>query len=300
MKKKLENFKDWVLSHRKLVTAIIIIFSIMIMFLSTLLIQICNENNFESIENLYYISQVISAIYVISGVVIAVWQYYLSYVDSRRNKDLIFVQKAVDLSEYYKDNILCYIAPIRYIYNNSGINDILSKIDKNKIEFFDEKELHMFLNDNDIQELKKIQNSDKFFDIIIKANFIYNLGLSEDVIKYYNENRPLSETDSEILSRFLNKLISKTLNNAEYFALHFTHNVADKTVIYKSLHQTYISMVQMLYYNIAIKNPLSPTKYFTNIIELYEIWHKQEQEDEENFANGVRSLSNKGTVVENE
>ena len=299
MKEKLEKLKDWILHHRKIVTSSIVIISIIFILLSSFLLNRYGHGDYEYIEILYYTSQIVSTIFVLSGVVIAVWQYYLSCVESKRNKDMVCVQRAIDLSEYYKDNILCYIAPIRYILNNSGISDILSKIDKSQIKHFDKKELDLYLSIEDIEKLKKIQNSNEFFDVVIKANLIYNLGLNEDVIKYYTKKKALSSTDSEILSTFLGKLITKVLNNTEYFALHFTHNVADKTVIYKSLHQTYISMIQMLYYNIASKNPLSPSKYFTNIIELYELWYNKEQEDEENYANGIRSLSNKGTVVEN-
>lgn len=299
MEEKVKNIKEWVLSHRKVVTTFIITLAVIFMFCSALLFKKIKGSGYEYIEILYYTSQVVSAIFVISGVVIAVWQYYLSYIDSKRNKDLICVQKAVDLSEYYKDNILYYIAPIRYILNNSEISKILSKINKNQIKHFDKKELDLFLSKEDVKKLKRIQKNSKFFNVVIEANLIYNLGLSKDVVKYYKDGKDLSSTDKEILSRFLNKLITRTLNNTEYFALHFTHNVADKTVVYKSLHQTYIDLVQMLYYNIAITNPLSPSKYYTNIIELYEIWNQQSKEDEEIYANGVRNLSDKGTVVEN-
>ena len=113
----------------------------------------------------------------------------------------------------------------------------------------------------------------------------------------YNNN--FIEEDTPILSTFFGSLVFRVLNNMEYFALHFTHNVADQSVVYKSLHQTYIDLVQMLYYNIAVKNPLSPSKYYTNVIELYEIWHDRSIEDEDLFADGVRTLSNKGTVVDN-
>lgn len=294
--------KKWILEHRKFVTAIIIGSVIFLTLIIAYLFFKCTgtESKFE--ELLYYSSQIVSAVFVVSGVVIAVWQYYLSCVDSKRNIDVICVQKAIDLSEYYKDNILSYIAPINYIFSKSGISDILSKIDKTKMKYFDEKELHTFLTDEDIADLKRIQQSEQFFSVVIKANSIYNLGLSEDLVKYYQDNknpRPLSSTDSEVLSTFLGKLIIKTLNNMEYFSLHFTHNVADESVVYKSLHQTYITLVQMLYYNIAIRNPLSPRKYFTNIIELYELWNDKAINDEELFVNGVRTLSNKGTVVDN-
>lgn len=297
--------KKWILKHRKIVTAIIIACSILLIFFVTALFWNSEKTKFEFSELLYYSTQIVSALFVISGVVIAIWQYYLSCIDSKRNIDVIRVQKAVDLSEYYKDNILSYIAPLKYIYNNSGISDIISKIDVSQMKHFDEKELYTLLSNEDINSLKEIQQSDKFRSIVINANLIYNLGLNNDLVNYYKNNKGKSDDgsvdslDSKILSTFLGKLITRILNNMEYFSLHFTHNVADESVIYKSLHQTYIYIVQMLYYNIAIKNPLSPTKYFTNIIELYELWNNRAKNDEERFANDIRNLSNKGTVVEN-
>lgn len=304
-----EKCKEWILNHRKFMTiAIISSALILIVIIAILLLK---PTDLKLIELLYYTSQIVSAVFVISGVVIAVWQYYLSYVDSRRNIDVLRVQKAVDLSEYYKDNILFYMAPIRYIYNNSDINTIITKIDRHNMKHFDQKKLELYITEDDKQKLKDIQSSDEFFNVVIKANAIYHLGISDDVINTYkhhcnkdeekNEeyNNNFIEEDTPILSTFFGSLVFRVLNNMEYFALHFTHNVADQSVVYKSLHQTYIDLVQMLYYNIAVKNPLSPSKYYTNVIELYEIWHDRSIEDEDLFADGVRTLSNKGTVVDN-
>lgn len=294
--------KKWVLSHRKAVTIAVIVVSILLMLIPAILYKTYSKSGFEIVEILYYTSQIISAIFVISGFIIAIWQYYLSCADSKRNMDLIRVQKAVDLSEYYKDHILSYKAPIEYIFTNSGISEIISKIDISKMEYFDEKELHTFLTDEDISSLKDIQKSHDFFTAVINANSIYNIGLSDELVALYkkecNEEYNLSDLDSKILSTFLGKLIIKVLNNMEFFSLHFTHNVADESVVYKSLHQTYIDLVQGLYYNIAKINPLSTTKYFTNIIELYKLWNDRAKNDEASFTDGVRSLTNKGTVVD--
>ena len=216
-------------------------------------------------------------------------------MDSNRNIDVICVQKAIDLSEYYKDNILAYIAAMEYIFDNSGISEIFSKIDKSNIEHFDQKELFIYIKDEDRDKLKKIQNTVKFSEVIANANAIYNLGLNDELIKLCRKH-DCTKFEQKQISTFLGKLITKILNNMEYFSMHFTHNVADETVVYKSLHQTYIKLVKMLYY----KNPLSTTtKYFTNIIELYKIWNDRAINDEEKFAKDIRVLTNKGTVVEN-
>ena len=151
--------------------------------------------------------------------------------------------------------------------------------------------------------MDKIQKSTKFFQIVIEANAIYNLGLDgfflDGISKNNSKKKNLSPVETKVFSSFLGKIISRTLNNMEYFALHFTHNAADNSVIYKSLHQTYIDIVQMLYYHIAKENPMSPSKYFTNVIELYVLWHDKSKEDEENFAKGIRLLTDKGTVIQN-
>lgn len=291
--------RKWLLGHRKLVTTCIIVISILLMISSSLLFFKFQKEQNVYVELLYYITQIISSIFVISGVVIAIWQYYLSCMDSNRNIDVICVQKAIDLSEYYKDNILAYIAAMEYIFDNSGISEIFSKIDKSNIELFDQKELFIYIKDEDRDKLKKIQNTVKFSEVIANANAIYNLGLNDELIKLCRKH-DCTKFEQKQISTFLGKLITKILNNMEYFSMHFTHNVADETVVYKSLHQTYIKLVKMLYYHIAIKNPLSTTtKYFTNIIELYKIWNDRAINDEEKFAKDIRVLTNKGTVVEN-
>lgn len=291
--------RKWLLGHRKLVTTCIIVISILLMISSSLLFFKFQKEQNVYVELLYYITQIISSIFVISGVVIAIWQYYLSCMDSNRNIDVICVQKAIDLSEYYKDNILAYIAAMEYIFDNSGISEIFSKIDKSNIEHFDQKELFIYIKDEDRDKLKKIQNTVKFSEVIANANAIYNLGLNDELIKLCRKH-DCTKFEQKQISTFLGKLITNILNNMEYFSMHFTHNVADETVVYKSLHQTYIKLVKMLYYHIAIKNPLSTTtKYFTNIIELYKIWNDRAINDEEKFAKDIRVLTNKGTVVEN-
>lgn len=294
--------QKWLLKHRKIVTTGIILIATIIIFIGAVAFQMYRSLEYDLAESLYYSSQIVSAFFVISGVVIAIWQYYLSCNESKRNIDVICVQKAIDLSEYYKDNILAYMAPLRYIFDNSGISEILSNIKVTQIEHFDEKELQGFLKKDDIKKLKKKQEGKEFFKVVLNANYIYNLGLNEDLIKIYQNKEndtDLEPIDSEVLSTFLGKLITRVLNNMEYFSLHFTHNVADESVVYKSLHQTYIKLVWMLYYNIANANPLSPIKFYTNTIELYELWNTRATAEQENFASEVRKLSNKGTVVDN-
>ena len=83
------------------------------------------------------------------------------------------------------------------------------------------------------------------------------------------------ECGSEMDFTLMSKIANSTLNNMEFFAMHFTHKTADDSVVYQSLHQTYIKFVQLFYYNISINNMPDGQQYFTNILELYKLWYKR-------------------------
>lgn len=71
-------------------------------------------------EILYYSTQIISCFIVIGGLLVSVWQYYQSCQQKKSDLKLIQVQKAIDLSSYYKDHIISLSQPIAYVYKNSG------------------------------------------------------------------------------------------------------------------------------------------------------------------------------------
>ena len=70
------------------------------------------NNTLNCMETLYYTTQIISSIFVVGGVVVAVWQYSLSCQDTRTNLEITHVQRAIDLSDYYQDNLLRHLPPI--------------------------------------------------------------------------------------------------------------------------------------------------------------------------------------------
>ena len=100
-----------------------------------------------------------------------------------------------------------------------------------------------------------------------------------------------------ILMKFMGNIVTEILNNLEFFAMHFSHEIADESVVYQSLHQTYLEIVYALYYNIAIKNEFRESKYFTNIIELYEKWNTKDK-SEMNDKIKARTYSQKGATAE--
>ena len=57
--------------------------------------------------------------------------------------------------------------------------------------------------------------------------------------------------------------------------MYFTHGAADETVVYQSLHKTYLYIVKILYFDISINNT-GGQKLYSNVIELFNIWKERE------------------------
>lgn len=186
MKSKKQGIKQYT-TKRKIFTFLAILLPIIIIFLCSIFKSFFTDT-METLEVAYYISQVLATIFLIAGTVIAVWQYYITSKDSTRQLQLEQVQRAIDLSEYYKNNILDNYRAISYIYERSGIQDIMQNIRACDMHRFDEKELHNLLTEKQIENLKKIQFSDKFNKAVIDANIIYKLGLHIETKIVEDEN----------------------------------------------------------------------------------------------------------------
>ena len=76
--------------------------------------------------------------------------------------------------------------------------------------------------------------------------------------------------------------------------MNFNYNIADESVVYQSLHKTFLEVVYLLYYNIAVNNEPGDKKLFTNIIELYNLWQKKSEETKNEELNSLRRSTQKG------
>ncbi|MBR1741148.1 MAG: hypothetical protein IJ733_04635 [Lachnospiraceae bacterium] len=234
--KKHKKGLKWLLKHRTLITIFCIAIPLLIFVICFAFIGASSCIN-KRLENVYYISQIIAALFVIGGTVIAVWQYYLSSRSDIRQTQIIQVQKAIDLSEYYKDHILRKYSVVRYVYEKVGILDILQSIKVDDMVEFDEKELNSLLSPHDREELKKIQDSEKFAEAILAANIIYRLDLNINAQERINEEtkeKTINVATEPLIVGFMSSIVFDLLNCMEFFALHFKHNTADSSVLYRS------------------------------------------------------------------
>lgn len=255
----------------------------------------------ENLEQISTLWQIVSAYFVIVGAAIAIWQYTMTATAERNKIEKDNIGKAIELSEYYKDNILSIGTMINYIYREVGICNIIDRCDINNMCNFDHSEIPSVISKDSRLEIEEINRSEKLLKTIMKADLVY--GMELNVEKYVEMEKNGSNTTignirpDAILRHFFANCVSEVLNNMEYFALHFTHGVADDTVVYQSLHQTYIQFVQLLYYEIANKNKDGCHDYYTNVIGLYNKWHERSVSQELSVTASKRNSKHRGTVA---
>lgn len=79
--------------------------------------------------------------------------------------------------------------------------------------------------------------------------------------------------------------------------MNFTHKTADDSVIYQSLHSSYLSIVRALYYDISSNNKPGGDKLYTNAIELFDIWKDKYLEKKADEIRSKRQATSKGSEL---
>ena len=210
------------------------------------------------------------------------------------------VHKAVELSGYYKDNILAKYPPMRYVFDKCGAGDIIRSIDPDKMRCFDKEEGISLLSDKDRDRLKDITSDPLFFEGLIEANAVFKLGLEPTFFREGKKDGDgIKVSLDSMVHEFMSDYVTDTLNNLEYFSMFFTHNIADESVVYQSLHSSYIEIVEYLYYQIAKLNDKPYDRLYTNVVELYKKWKSKCVADEMAHCEVKERFHNKGTVITN-
>lgn len=268
---------------------IIIIMIIVLVMAISFVISKRIESGFA--ENLYYITQIISALFVIGGVVIAVWQYILS---SRRENELrqeeieevkrIRNKEAIELTKFYKDNIINKISIITTVYRETNIMEILGKIHVDSMVDFDKAELDKLLPAADKRRIEDIRKSKEFNDRVLSHADYFGFNLEK-----------VQDKDKEALEKYIissfKAMSQELLNNLEYFAISFNCRIAEEKIVYQSLHQTYIRIVSHMYYEIASNNDTGEQKLYTNVIDLFNTWNNRAKEQKTIEASVKRDVS---------
>ena len=307
-----QKFLQFIQKNRFYIT-VIMLFLIIVLIL---FIPLAIYRSFFSLQTLrlsLLIAQIISAFFVIAGVFVGVWQYYISARSFAMNIQRDNIEKAIKLSEYYKDNVIHFHTIINFVFEQAGVLALLKKADLSKMHNFNKIEMKEVFGKGLLDKIEDINSSDELMNSILLANESYGLNLKiqfdtnqaqesmealtvnandgmitnaakSTMIKAKKEDseaRVAAKRKSLIISSFLSDVIATVLNNLEYFAFNFTHKIADESVIYQSISPTYINLVEMLYINISKNNDThSAVTYYTNVVELYLTWKKKQNEQQ--------------------
>lgn len=293
------------ITWKKAVISIVSLLVILVMYKTAVFNGVSSINdifiNKDVLEKMYYLSQIITSVFVSVGVLVAGWQYVLSSkseILKNRNEK---VQKAIDLSEYYKDNILDKYCILFYVFTRCNMIKIIEEVKIENMNNFDIHELQDNFSKSQLDRLAEIINSDQFARIVVEASIRYNTPINEKLIrlkKAEEGNKEYSEIEinkTALVNDFMNGIVCELLNSMEFFAMHFTHNVADESVVYQSLHKTYLEMVSVLYYNIA-KNNVDARKLYTNVIGLFNTWKRASMKQRKRVIFGTRNVIIKGSM----
>lgn len=227
-----------------------------------------------------------SANYItICSCVIVVIQLVAYVRDSRHNEARAKKESALTLAEKYAKEILPSIAFIEnvlsasYGQKNYDLEEMLGRI---KTKDFIKSEL---LNQNSKMEVLNyslyFQNGVYNIDVKTIEKRIFGCQIFNNM--YFNNITEETKNDEkeykEILNVSFKSFVFDTMNILEYFAMSVNQNVAEKEMLYPSLHQTFLKFVKYVYPVICNSN-IEEIEYYSNMVKLYNDWVEKEAEYE--------------------
>ena len=173
-------------------------------------------------------------------------------------------EKASEIAQNFANNLIERMGLIsEVLMPNQEIQKIIKIIDNTNINQFTLFEVQNIFDDQNYV--------DKFCEIL----------LSKNTQKRYNKilNRFYSPKERERFDSKFAILVDNTLNQLEAICINISSKAAGSQFIYESLHQMFLSTVEILYLRISASNNNNVDKYYTNIISVYNMWNIQKNKD---------------------
>lgn len=190
----------------------------------------------------------------------AIWSMH-QYKKSQLSKQQ---EKASEIAQDFANNLIERMGLISdVLMPNQEIENMLKKIDSSKLCQFTRVEISEIMNDN--------QCFQKFHKILY----------SKRTQKRYNEilHKRYSESELERFDSYFPLLVENTLNKLEAICINISSQAAGSQFIYQSLHQVFLSTIEVLAIHISTSNTNNVDKYYINIISVYNMWNLQKQKD---------------------
>lgn len=206
-----------------------------------------------------------------------------AYREYKHHKIRAQKETSCNLAKYYADSIIKAHAFISNVFTQCGTLEVVNKyFELDAIHNFDIEELKAFQKKADISEEELTKKLVSFDPLVILNCRIARKELLADreriyrefVTKGEDENTLILKNPQFILNDFKQDIIH-LLNDLEWFSMNCMYNVADEKLLYQSLHQSFLSIVWMLYYFISSNNTNNEDKTYTNTIALFVLWRQR-------------------------
>lgn len=173
-------------------------------------------------------------------------------------------EKASEIAQDFANNLIERMGLIsEVLMQNQEVKKMIKVIDDTHISQFTTLEVQSIFNNS--------KCCDKFIDII----------RSKNTQKRYNKilNNNYNSKEKEKFDSHFTVLVDNTLNQLEAICINISSKAAGSQFIYESLHQMFLSTIEILYLRISISNQNNVDKYYTNIISVYNMWNIQKDKD---------------------
>lgn len=243
-----------------------------------------------NLEDAAYISQIISGIFVIGGLVVSVLQYTASNVDNMILRDKEKKIKAAEMANQFQAEIIPLSNVLATAYKKSGLDKtLLNVVEHTKLEMFDKAEVDQIIKNTNTDAANAYMGL--CVGYLIDSRKINRENVDEKgKVSVCPEDR--KEAENAIID-----CVNGLSNKLEYFCICFNSGIADEDTVYQSLHNMFFQCVHMLYIFIFANNVSESDRLFSNVSSLYQRWHARyetlvEKEKEE-------LINNKKNVQEN-
>lgn len=211
--------------------------------------------------------------YTIVGLIItALWSMYQYTKNIARKQQ----EKASLIAQDFSSQLIEKIALIsNVLLENNEINQMVSKISNSELKSFTTMEITNILNDeNCFSNYSKCLTSKR-------TQKRYKVTLD----KIY------SGKEQERFCSSFPLLVETTLNQLEAICINISSHAAGSEYIYNSLHQSFLRFVEILAIKISTNNSNNVDKYFTHIIQVYNMWNTIRNKDVEKFERTQKRIN---------
>ena len=191
----------------------------------------------------------------------ALWSMY-QYTKNKISKQQ---EKASEIAQDFSNTLIEKMGIISdVLMPNHEVQKMVTKIVKSKK-----------LNQFTTLEIRNILEDEKCFE---KYDKIIH---SKRTQKRYNEilEERYNDIEKNRFDSYFPLLVENTLNHLEAICINISSQAAGSQFIYDSLHQSFLRTIEILSIKLSSNNRNNVDKYFTNIIQVYDMWSKQKTKD---------------------